>query len=249
MVLFERAGRSLTLTEAGRELLIHTRAMGEAATHISLTASGASQAVEGLVRISAAEIMCATLLPPIVAEIRSTAPGIDIDLVADNAITDLSRRDADIAIRHVRPEKPNLIARKVKEARGRFYAASHFLEINGRPRTLQALAGYDFVGFGNTDRMIEFMTDLGVPITRANLRVGSANGNVAWELVRQGLGVAMMSEDVGALTDGVEAIFPNDPPITFPVWLVTHRELHTSRRIRLVFDMLAQALAGATDSV
>ncbi|MEO0752351.1 MAG: LysR family transcriptional regulator [Pseudomonadota bacterium] len=243
VTLFERAGRSLALTEAGRELLVHTRAMGEAAQHISLTASGASRAIEGLVRITAADVMCHTLLPPLVAEIRRAAPGIEIDIVADNAITDLTRRDADIAIRHVRPVQPDLTAKLVQEAKGRLYAATSYLEEKGRPRTLQALAGYDFISFGDVPLMISFLNEMGIPVTPANLRVGSKNGTVAWELVRQGLGLALMNEDIGTTTPGIEAVFPDDPPITYPVWLVTHRELHTSRRIRLVYDMLAAGLS------
>ncbi|MEM7732229.1 MAG: LysR family transcriptional regulator [Pseudomonadota bacterium] len=243
VTLFERAGRGLALTDAGQELLVHTRAMGEAAQHISLTASGTSQAIEGLVRITAADMMCHSLLPPIIAKIRRAAPGIELDIVADNAITDLTRRDADIAIRHVRPEQPDLTAKLVQEGRGRLYAATSYLNEKGRPRTLQALAGYDFISFGDAPAMLSALNEMGVPVTASNLRVGSKNITVAWELLRQGLGVAMMNEDIGNATPGVEAVFPDVPPMTYPVWLVTHRELHTSRRIRLVYDMLAAELS------
>ena len=91
--------------------------------------------------------------------------------------------------------------------------------------------------------MKSFLNKMGIPVTPANLRVGSKSGTVAWELVRQGLGLAMMNEDIGNTTPGIEAVFPDDPPMTYPVWLVTHRELHTSRRIRLVYDMLAAGLS------
>ena len=242
VTLFERTGRSLVLTEAGHDLLAHTRAMAEAAYRISLTASGASQTVEGLVRITASDVMCATLLPPIVADIRRAAPGIEIDIVADNAISDLLHRDADIAIRHVRPEQPDLTARLVQEATGRPYAASRYLEARGRPTSAEALTDYDFIGTGDTARIIEFLGTVGIKVSKENFKVGSENIIVAWELVRQGLGIALMSDDVAARTPGVEPVLPDMPPITFPIWLVTHRELHTSRRIRLVFDLLAEAL-------
>ncbi len=65
---------------------------------------------------------------------------------------------------------------------------------------------------------------------------------MAWELVKQGLAIGVMAKDVGDRTPGVECVLPDLDPITVPIWLVTHRELHTSRRIRLVFDVLADSL-------
>lgn len=243
VTLFERVGRALVLTKAGLDLLEHTRAMGAAAQRISLTASGAAQQVEGLVRITASDVMCAHILPPVVGQIRHAAPGIEIDLVAANDIRDLQRREADIAIRHVRPEQPELTARLVQEATARPYAATAYLDARGRPQTPADMAEHDFIGLGDVSRMIGFLEPLGFPLTRANFRAGSENGVVAWELARQGLGIAMMVDDVGARTPGMELLLPGVEPIRFPVWLVTHREVHTSRRIRLVYDMLSAFFA------
>lgn len=70
----------------------------------------------------------------------------------------------------------------------------------------------------------------------------SDSGLVAWELVKRGLGITIMSKDIAAQTPEVEQILPNFPPMPIPIWLVAHRELHTSRRIRLVFDLLAGSI-------
>ena len=91
--------------------------------------------------------------------------------------------------------------------------------------------------------MIGFLRDIGVETTEQNYRLGSENGVVAWDLVRQGFGIAVMMEEVGDATPGVERLFPEMEAIEFPIWLTTHRELHTSRKIRLVFDVLAEALS------
>ncbi len=63
-----------------------------------------------------------------------------------------------------------------------------------------------------------------------------------WELVKQGLGVTVMTREMADMTDGVEMVWPAFGPIPIPIWLVTHQELHSSRRIRLVFDRLAEGL-------
>ena len=242
IVLFERVGKSLVLTPSGIELLEHVRAMCDAANRISLTASGQSHTIEGRIRITASDMMSAYILPPVLKTLREIAPLVEIDVVAANDIRDLQLREADIAIRHVRPEQPDLIARLVDEATGRFYAARSYLDQRGRPTTFEELSGHDFIGFGDNDRMIEMLSPVGLSLTRENFRVGSASGVVAWELAKKGLGIVVMSDEVAENTVSIERVLPDMEPFVFPVWLTCHRELHTSRRIRLVFDLLAEFL-------
>ncbi|WP_300037006.1 LysR family transcriptional regulator [uncultured Roseobacter sp.] len=245
LLLFERGGRTLALTRAGLDLVEHARAMEVAANRVALAASGQSQAVEGLVRITASDIFSAYLMPRALKRIEAAAPHLEIDLVASNEVRDLIRREADIAVRHVRPEQPDLIAKKVRTSTARFYAAPGYLARHGTPGTLEALSQHRFISFTDTDQMIGYMKGIGLELTRGNFRYGSASGIVAWELVRQGFGVTIMSEDVGAMTPEVVPVLPEMDPVTFPTWLVTHRELHTSRRIRLVFDLLSDFLEQA----
>lgn len=242
VTLFERVGRSLTLTRSGLELLEHVRAMGDAASRLALSASGQSKAIEGPVCITASDIVSMHLLPPALARIRELAPGIEVEVVASNDVRDLQRREADIAIRHARPEQPTLIARFLGEMPARFYASSDYLDRIGRPKTLEDLAEATFIGFDRSGRMLERLNQAGLPLTRGNIKLISENGAVAWELVKHGLGVCVMLEDLGINTPGVECVLPSFDPFPIPVWLVTHRELNTSLRIRLVFDVLAEAL-------
>lgn len=246
VVLFERAGRSLTLTQAGIELLDHVRAMAEAANRISLTASGQSQTIEGQVRITASDMMSAYILPPVLKRLRAEAPLLEIDVVATNDIRDLLRREADIAIRHVRPEQDDLIARRVREETAHFYATANYLEAHGRPTLAGGLAHHQFIGYGDIDRMLGYLQPLDLGLTKDNFRLGSAAGVVAWEMARHGLGIAIMSAEIAAKFPDIERVLEEIDPFVFPVWLVTHRELHTSRRIRLVFDLLAEFLSNST---
>lgn len=242
IVLFERVGKTLVLTETGLELLEHVRKMCDAANSVSLSASGQSQTIEGRVRITATDVMSAFVLPPILKLIRDAAPLLEIEVVASDEIRDLQLREADIAIRHVRPEQPELIAKLVGEASAYFYASKSYLAENGHPSTLDDLSEHVFIGFSDHDRMIEYLLPLGITLSRNNFRCGSANGIVAWEMARADLGIIAMSESLGLRDDNMERILPDMPAIKFPIWLTAHRELHTSRRIRLVFDILAENL-------
>ncbi|MBI3435208.1 MAG: LysR family transcriptional regulator [Proteobacteria bacterium] len=243
VMLFERGRRSMSLTQPGLELLDHVRAMGEAARRISLTATGQSRTIEGQVSISASEVVSAYVLPPVLKKLRGLAPGIEIDVIASNSLSDLSRREADIAIRHVRPEQPDLIAKLVRETTGHLYAATAYLDAHGRPGSAGALSKADFIGFESPERLLSVLNARGISLTRRNFKLTSANGVVVLEMVKQGLGIGVMAKEIAALMPGIECVLPQLDPIPIPIWLTTHRELHTSRRIRLVFDLLADAFS------
>ena len=243
VVLFERVGRGLTLTPSGLELMDHVRGMGDAAARMSLAASGKAQAIEGTVSISASEVDAAYRLPPIIAGLRQAAPGIDVEIVATNAESDLRRREADIAIRNYRPTQPNLVARKIRDLEGRIYATPGYLQGIGNPSTPEAVSAADFIGFNRSGEFIAAMTRFGLTLTQKNFPVVSESHLVQWHHVRQGLGIGIMPSDIGDTDPDVVQVLPGLDPIVVPVWLVTHREVHTSRRVRLVFDLMAKMLA------
>jgi DNA-binding transcriptional LysR family regulator len=243
VALFERVGRGLTLTPSGLELMDHVRAMGEAAARMSLSASGKAQAIEGTVSISASETDAAFRLPPIIRQLRQTAPGIDVEIVATNAESDLRRREADIAIRNYRPTQPSLVARKIRDIEGRIYATPFYLESIGIPSAPEGFAEADFIGFNRSGEFIAAMTRFGLTLTQKNFPLISESHLVQWSHVKQGLGIGVMAADIGDAEPGVVRVLPDIDPLVFPVWLVTHREVHTSPRVRLVFDLLASELA------
>ena len=239
VTLFERGHRSMELTSAGVELLEHVKAMGEAAIRISLTASGQAQAVEGQVSITATNMFATYHLPPILARVREQAPGLEIEVIASNEVRDLRRREADIAIRHGRPQHTDLIAKLVGGTTAHLYAAKSYLDRIGRPNQPGDLVNFDFIGFEDPELMLPEFNAMGVPLTREHFKLYTASGTVILALVEQGLGVSVVTKDVADRRPNIELVLPSLPPFEVPVWLVTHRELHTSRKIRLVFDLIA----------
>lgn len=242
VILFERVGRGFTLTPSGQELLEHVRAMGEAANRVSLTASGHSQSIEGTICIAASEIYAAMVLPPILAKLRRAEPGIHIEIVASSKPSDLLRREADIAIRNFQPTEPDLIARKVRDIPARLYAAPDYLERLGNPRLPYDLRGADFIGIDTSGVFLKGLNALGFNLTQRNFPIVTENYLVMWELVKRGLGIGIQDGTIGDAEPLVRRVLPDLEPLTFPVWLVAHRELHTSRRVRVVFDLLAEEL-------
>jgi len=243
VTLFERVGKSMSLTPTGLELLEHARAMGAAAEALALAATGRSQAVGGVVSVSATDAVAAHLLPPMVRRLREQEPGIAIEVIASNALSDLLRREADIAIRHVKPEQPDLIARLIREASASFYASEDWVRIHGHPRNADDAAHLAFVGADRSGQYLSYLRQHGLPLSEANFSCYAEHSVASWSLVRQGMGIGAMMDEIARETPGVVRVLDDVPRVHFPIWLVSHRELRTSRRIRVVFEALAQGLA------
>lgn len=242
LVLFERIGRKLLLTPAGRDFLEHIQAMGEAANQASLIASGRTQSASGDVCVSVSDIMALYVMPQIVANLQKIAPQIRLTIVAYNGLSDLQRREADIAIRHVAPSQPELISRKVREAKGRLYASQSYLDRHGPIDTVDDTKNAAFVGIGEADELLTFLHSWGLPVTQENLRVLTTNGPAGWELARQGMGLTPMTDDLAFYFPEMKMVLAQLEPVTVPYWLTTHKELNSSKRIRFVFDHLADTL-------
>jgi len=244
VTLFERVGTRLELTVSGLELLEHVRAMGAAANRTSLVATGQSESIEGTVCITASEAITAFLLPPILQGLRREHPGISLELIASNEVRDLQRREADIAIRNFAPKRPDLIARKVGESTAHFYATPGYIERMGPFDSNEDLSRAEILGFEDPKTMVDMLQKfLGLDCREDQFPIVTSNHLVQWELCKQGAGVCMMMDEVGAKEPAVVKVFPELPSIPVPIWVVCHRELRTSRRLRLVFDWLAEGLA------
>ena len=242
VVLFERVGLGLVLTPSGLDLMEHVKAMGDAASRFSLTANGQSQRLEGNVCITCSEYYAVFILPKIIKKLRKLEPKITIEIIATNTTSDLRRREADIAIRNFRPTQPELIAKKIKDVSARLYATAEYLKEIGEPKNTNDLSKANFISFDNTDGLISGLKALDVKLTTQNFPIQTEHFIAHWELVKQGLGIGIMPEATGDSEPQVVQVLPALDPISFPIWLTAHRELNTSRRVRMVFDHLAAEL-------
>jgi DNA-binding transcriptional LysR family regulator len=242
VALFERHGRGLRPTEAGLRLLDHARAMGGGAGGLALAVAGLGDGLAGEVSVSASDIYAARLLPPVLARLRSEHPALRIEVVVDNALSDLRRREADIAVRNVRPTDPDLIGRHLRDAGGRLYAATSLLDRLGRPTEPRGFAGAPVVEIDRTGALRAMMAGLGFPVDAMPFPYRTANFVVAWEMVRAGHAICVLDDRIGDAEPGVERILPDLAPIPFPVWLAAHRDVRRARRLRMVWDALAEGL-------
>ncbi|MEX0298564.1 MAG: LysR family transcriptional regulator [Kordiimonas sp.] len=243
VILFERLGRGLTLTPCGQELVEYVNAMAEAASHVSLAATGQSQDIEGTVGISVSESVGAYLMHHFVSRLKKVAPGITLNIVAVDTPSDLLQREADIAIRNFRPTEPDLIAKKIKDSPACLYATTDFLKQYDNPKTIEDFSKLPFIGFDQTDAFLNGLKERGLTVTRKNFSVLAKNHIVHWEMAKRGLGIGIIEENIGKLEPNMEKVLGDTDPFMFPIWLASHRELKTNKRIRIVFDLLADEVS------
>lgn len=113
VVLFERTGRGLVPTSNALQLAESARTMESSALQLAHKLSGNQAQTQGTVRITASVPVAAQLLPPVLARMRVALPEVQVELVSSNQVSNLLRREADIAVRMVRPDQATLIAKKL----------------------------------------------------------------------------------------------------------------------------------------
>jgi DNA-binding transcriptional LysR family regulator len=240
VTLFERVGQRLVLTESGMALLQHARSMGDSASQFSLTASGQSQQLEGIVVISVSELDAVFRLPEIISRLRKSEPGIDIEVVVTNEPSDLKRRQADIAIRSFRPTQQDLIARKIGEEVIWLYAIQDYLDQLPEYSDISELADIQIIGFDRSHRVLELLNQKGWKLTKKNFSLIAPFQLLQLELCKQGLGMIFFPQELGDRDTDLQRAFEHaGPVIELPVWLVSHQELRTNLRVRRVFDSIA----------
>jgi DNA-binding transcriptional LysR family regulator len=243
VMLFERVGQRLVLTNSGMGLLEHARLMGNAAMQFSLAATGQSQQLEGSVVISAGELDAVFRLPKIIAKLRREEPGIDIEVVVTNAPSDLKRREADIAIRNFRPTQNDLIAKKLGEEVIWLYGTQDYLHQLPPFSDFSELTDIQIIGFDRSSSVSDVLNKQGWRLSKRNFQLLTSCQLLQLGLCKERLGVMFFPESLGDKDPSLVRAFEHMGPVMqLPVWLVCHQELRTNLRVRRVFDFIADEL-------
>ena len=240
--LFERTGRGVTPTAAALAIADAARHMQDGAQALARGLAKSRDTTTGTVRVSTSEVAAVWLMPAMLARLQAEEPGIQIELVASNAITNLLRREADIAVRMVRPVQASLIAKKLGEVR--IVAAAHveYLAHAGTPREPADLLRHRLIGYDRDDTMIRGFAALGVPVPREQFALRTDDQVAYGRLVAAGAGIGFVAAYNIGHWPGVVALLPQLAIPPLPCWLAVHREIRGNRLVRRVYDFLAEAI-------
>ena len=243
--LFTRSQRGLVATEAALALVPHAEAMAAAADALTRVSSGGARGESGTVRLTAGEMMGCEVLPPLLAEFSRRYPRIHLELTLSNRNLDLLWRDADIAVRMVRPTQKSLIVRRVGLVPIGLFAHRRYVDAFGLPKGPEDISRHCLIGF---DRDMDVMHSAGgpkVPFTREQFRFrcDSVAGQLA--ALRAGAGIGACFVSVGQRNPDLIRVFEHTLNFHREVWLAIHRDAKTTRRIKLLFDHLAARLTAS----
>ncbi|MCM5570114.1 LysR family transcriptional regulator [Burkholderiaceae bacterium FT117] len=237
--LFERTGRGVVPTATALAIADAARQMEEGALGLERALARQRDMATGVVRVTASQVAAAWLLPPLLAELQLAEPGVQVELVASNALSNLLRREADIAVRMVRPAQGSLVARKLAEIGVGAYAHERYLARAGEPRSPEDLAAHRLVGHDRDDTILRGFAALGLPIAREAFALRTDDHIAYGRLVAEGAGIGFLAHYTVAGQQGLRRILPQlrIPPL--PCWLAVHREIRGNRVVRRVYDFLA----------
>ena len=240
--LFERTGRGLISTPAAVRLADAARAMETGAHTLMRGALQAQTTLSGTVRISASQPVGCCLLPKLLAQLRAEQPGIQVELVVSNTASDLLRREADIAIRMVRPTQSSLVARRIGQVGVVACAHRNYLARRGVPLEPADLLGHEMVGNDRVQDIYRGFAAMGYPVGPEQFALRTDDLMAYWAAVRAALGIGFVAAYLLRGDPDVVTVLPELSLPSPAVWLVVHREIRTSRRIRAVLDFLAREL-------
>ncbi|HGG05101.1 MAG TPA: LysR family transcriptional regulator [Aliiroseovarius sp.] len=240
--LFHRVAKGLTLTEQGKLFVPAAREMRDAAGRIAVLSAGQDARLEGSVRITASQVVSHFLLPKILADLRLSEPGIQVDLVPTDTTENLLFREADIAIRMYRPTQLDVVTRHICDLPMGIFASRSYLHRAGMPASPNDMMDHDFVGYDRDTRIIEGMAEMGLSATRETFTTRTDDQVAYWQLVRAGCGLGVGQVAVAKGDPEIVRLFPNLPIPSLPVWLAAHEALYRTPRIRRIWEGLRHGL-------
>jgi DNA-binding transcriptional LysR family regulator len=240
--LFVRSQHGLSPTEAALELKPYAETLTATTAALLRTASGHGSEVKGAVRINASEVIGVEVLPAILAGLRRAHPALTFEVVLSNAVDNLLRRDADIAVRMVEPVHEALVVQRIGEITLGLHARHDYLERHGAPESLADLRAHSIIGFDRETPAIRSMMRR-APALHVGLFALRADSDLAQlAAIRAGFGIGVCQVPIARREPGLVRLLPNTFALTLGVWVVMHENLRSTPRYRAVFDALVAGM-------
>jgi DNA-binding transcriptional LysR family regulator len=243
LALFTRSPAGLTPTASSLELRPYAEALEASAQALLRAASGSQHEVRGAVRITASEVISVEVLPPILAQLRAAHPALVIELVVSNRNEDLLRRDADIAVRMVRPTQSALLARRIGAIELGLHAHPAYLARAGTPRTAADLERHTMIGFDQPSHFARGLRIGNRAVTREIFSLRADNDLAQLAAIRAGYGIGICQAPLAHRAPSLVRLLPSVFSAPLECWVAMHEDQRATLRCRVTFDALADGLA------
>lgn len=239
--LFLRTSEGYVLTPAGESALQSAEKMEKFADDLVRQAHGTDTRLAGEVKVTTTDTLALEFVIPSIARLHAEHPDVRVILNTSTQLLNLSRREADIAIRNQKPENPDLVARRLARWPVGLYASPSYLAQRGEPRRVDRFTGHDLVMWEPFLTSRVSPTLMGLPIDSGRV-VASVNSSLMLRaMIRMGRAIGEVPVPI-AERDGLVRIWPErERARRYEVWLVTHQDLRHTARVRAMIDQIVDA--------
>ncbi|MDP9555763.1 UNVERIFIED_ORG: DNA-binding transcriptional LysR family regulator [Pseudomonas parafulva] len=242
--LFLRSTGGLALTTTGQQLVQKAEEMERMAVSFERQGEGNDPHPSGEVRLTTTDALAVDFVIPAIEQLRVTHPQVRVILTTTTRLLDLGRREADVAVRTVRPEQPDLIVRRLAHWPVGLYAAQRYLDLRGKPEPGSALVGHDIAFYqqGVTARQDDTLA--GEPRSGGRVVAELDSSLMLATFVRAGLALGELPEYMAQRDASLVRVWPDRQRATpYEAWLVLPRDLAHTARVRVVVDAIVAAFA------
>ena len=242
IALFTRSQTGLLPTEAAQSLRGFAESMHSTAASLERAAASQGAGVRGTVRVTASEIVGVEVLPPIVTTLRDQYPQLTVELVLTNRVQDLLTREADIAVRMVRPRQELLVARRIGQIKLGLHAHRTYLARHGMPQTIADLTAHALIGYDQPTAFIRNAAKALSGWRRETFALRTDSDLAHLALIRAGAGIGVCQIPIARRDEAIVRVLPRQFSLPLETWVTMHEDLRNSPRCRVTFDALVKGL-------
>lgn len=242
-ILFLRTSEGYVLTVAGEAALKSVEKMERSALELQRQIQGLDDRLTGEVRITTTDTLATDFLIPAIASLHLQHPDVRVRLDTSIQMLSLSKREADIAVRNIKPENPDLITRCIARFPVGLFASAGYVQRKGEPLQGSEFAGHDLVIYQPYLENGREPTIVSEPITQGRLVATMNTGLMMRRSIAAGIGIGEVPVCL-AEADGLTRLWPDrQRQGTYDIWLVTHEDLRHTARVRAVIDKIVEVFA------
>jgi DNA-binding transcriptional LysR family regulator len=241
--LFDRTPDGYVLTAAGRDILPRAERMEAEALGVERDLAGADARLSGIVRVTVTEMLATRFVAQHLARFAGRCPEITLDLWCTNAVVNLSRREADVALRLARPREPDVISKQLSDIHLALYASPDYLAAHGLPADAErSLAGHTVIGFASTPPFRRENAWFDARVEGARVAMRSDSVSSIYAATAGALGIALLPRAVADQDPRLVRVPTESAPEPRVIWQAIHKDLRASARVRAVTEFLAEVL-------
>lgn len=241
--LFLRSSKGYLPTPVGELALRAAEAMEQHAHDLVRLTQGVDRRLAGEVKLTTTDALALEFVMPSLERLHTKYPDVSVSLNTSTQLLNLAKREADIAIRTVKPDNPDLVARRLARWDMGLFTSHDYLHRHGEPARGDAFAGHDLVVYQPYVEASRKPKIVGEPFHAGRI-VARVNSNLMMRAaLKSGLGIGEIPVHMGE-HDGLARVWPaHVRKAPYEVWLVTHRDLRHTARIRATIDEIVFAFA------